>query len=493
MVLEALQNAIAHQDYRQSARVLLIERDDSLEVENVGEFYEGTPEMYIEGLRTPRRYRNTCLVKAMAMLGMIDTMGYGIHRMYQHQALRSFPLHDYDLGTPGVVKLRIYGEVVDPAYTKLLLQKTDIPLVDVLGLDRIQKNLPVVDAVLKRLRKAGWVEGRKPHLHISAKIAEVTASRSEYIRTRALDDNHYQRLILEYLNQFLPRGKSRLVRENIEGNLTGMSTLAIQASSVRAGSLEQDSAAYLSEEWAQELTEDNRFILDELTREMEQMELEDQWVKASKGYDPESIRQMGSYRNLYAVNPSLFRTPQALVLTRHEPERQFMFRLIETSKYLSGWVKSPDSGFYSLDYEYWKAGKDRGRRAFNPDFFLRIRLADYLLHLPDNPKDQSIQRLRLFQDQGVDDLILVVEIKHDDDDSAMTTAKDQFGKLHFKALNRRLRETNPADIAQEHRDHANQCYTFLILRPEDYNGFFARIQNGLIAFDFKSCDIEESS
>lgn len=210
VVLEALHNAIAHQDYRQSARILLTEGEDDLEVENAGDFYEGTPDMYIEGTRTPRRYRNTCLVKAMAMLGMIDTMGYGIHRMYRHQALRSFPLPDYDLGTSGGVRLRIYGKIVDPAYTKLLLQKTNIPLVDILGLDRIQKNIPVDDTVLKRLRKGGWVEGRKPHLHISAKIAAVTASRSEYIRTRALDDNHYQRLIVEYLQKFGKASRTEL-------------------------------------------------------------------------------------------------------------------------------------------------------------------------------------------------------------------------------------------------------------------------------------------
>ncbi len=202
VVLEALHNAIGHQDYRQNGRILVTEFTDALEIENVGSFYEGTPELYIVGTRTPKRYRNTVLVKAMSLLGMIDTMGYGIHRMYRAQAARSFPLPDYELGEPNLVRLRIYGKIVDPAYTRLLLQKTDIPLHDVLALDRIQKGLPADEQVVKRLRKAGWIEGRKPNLHISAEIADVTSSRADYIRTRAQDDDHYEKLILDYLGKF---------------------------------------------------------------------------------------------------------------------------------------------------------------------------------------------------------------------------------------------------------------------------------------------------
>jgi len=39
------------------------------------------------------------------------------------------------------VKLTIYGGVVDAAYTRLLMQMTDLALTDILALDRVQKNL----------------------------------------------------------------------------------------------------------------------------------------------------------------------------------------------------------------------------------------------------------------------------------------------------------------------------------------------------------------
>ncbi len=202
IVLEALHNCIAHQDYSRNGRVVVTERLDRLVLENEGGFFEGHPDDYVQGNVTPRRYRNPFLAQAMAELNMIDTMGYGIHDMYQGQARRYFPLPDYDLGTSNVVRMTIYGGVVDIAYSRLLIQKTDLPLSDVLALDRVQKKLPIPETAVARLRRSGLIEGRKPHFHVSASVAAATATKTEYIRTRAQDDEFYARLLTDYLKKF---------------------------------------------------------------------------------------------------------------------------------------------------------------------------------------------------------------------------------------------------------------------------------------------------
>lgn len=199
IVLEALHNCIAHQDYSRNGRVVVIEQPDKLIFESEGRFFEGEPEDYLEGNKVPRRYRNPFLAQAMAELNMIDTMGYGIHDMHARQARRYFPMPDYDLSEAGAVRLTIYGSVVDPAYSRLLIQKTDLPLVNVLALDRVQKKLPVPDAAAARLRKAGLIEGRKPNLFVSASVAKATASLEDYLRTRGQDDAFYLKLITDYL------------------------------------------------------------------------------------------------------------------------------------------------------------------------------------------------------------------------------------------------------------------------------------------------------
>ncbi len=201
-VLEALHNCIAHQDYIRNGRVVVTELPDRLIFQNEGSFFEGQPDEYIEGDKTPRRYRNPFLTQAMAELNMIDTMGYGIHLIYRSQVQRYFPLPDYDLSQPSEVKMTLYGGVVDPAYSRLLIQKTDLPLVDILALDRVQKKFPIPDEAAGRLRKAGLIEGRKPNFYVSALVANATASKADYIRTRAQDDEFYAKLLTDYLANF---------------------------------------------------------------------------------------------------------------------------------------------------------------------------------------------------------------------------------------------------------------------------------------------------
>jgi ATP-dependent DNA helicase RecG len=200
-ILEALHNCIAHQDYRRCARILVTEYVDRVQFESQGCFFEGKPEEYIAGNKTPSHYRNLQLVQAMREINMIDTQGYGIHRLYEEQRKRYFPMPDYELKGDSV-KTTIYGHVVDVAYSSLLIRRTDLKLDDVCLLDRIQKNLPVDAHAVAHLRKAGLIEGRFPHLHISAKIAAATDQKAAYMRKKELSGKQYRKLITDYLAQF---------------------------------------------------------------------------------------------------------------------------------------------------------------------------------------------------------------------------------------------------------------------------------------------------
>lgn len=201
VVLEALHNCIAHQDYRQNQRIVVTEQPDRLLFENAGPFFEGNPEDYVQGDKTPRGYRNPYLVQAMVELNMIDQMGYGIQRMYQSQRQRYLPMPDYEV-TASSVKMTVYGGVVDPSYTRVLMENGGLLLADVLALDRVQKGLEVPDPAIHALKRKKLVEGRKPNLRVSAVVAAATARKAAYIKTRAFDDQHYANLVMEYLRKF---------------------------------------------------------------------------------------------------------------------------------------------------------------------------------------------------------------------------------------------------------------------------------------------------
>jgi len=224
IVLEALHNCIAHQDYSRNGRVVVIEKPDRLIFESEGTFFEGLPADYVGGHKTPRRYRNPFLTQAMAELNMIDTMGYGIHEMHMGQARRYFPMPDYDLSEPQVVKLTVYGAVVDVAYSRMLIQKTNLPLSDILALDRVQKKLPIDDAMAKSLRHAKLIEGRKPHLYVSASVASATSAKADYIDTRGQDDEFYMKQIADYLTKF-----GSASRQEIDKLLLGKLSIALNS------------------------------------------------------------------------------------------------------------------------------------------------------------------------------------------------------------------------------------------------------------------------
>jgi len=202
IVLEALHNCVAHQDYRRNGRIVVTERPDQLIFENEGSFFDGAPEDYLTGQRIPGRYRNLFLAQAMVALKLIDRMGYGIHRMIKGQRQRFFPLPDYDIGKPDAVRMTLPGAILDAAYSRLLIQKTELPLEDVVALDRVQKRLPLDDKTAARLKRAKLIEGRKPNFHVSAAVAETAQAKAAYIKTRSLDDGYYRKLLTEYLQKF---------------------------------------------------------------------------------------------------------------------------------------------------------------------------------------------------------------------------------------------------------------------------------------------------
>lgn len=204
IVLEALHNCIAHQDYSRRERVLVIERPGELEFQNAGDFYDGDPDDYISGNRSPRRYRNRFLAEAMVRLGMIDTMGFGIREiMWRGQASRYLPLPDFNLSESGHVSLKLPGRFIDENYSRALLANADtLSWSEILALDTIQKGGLPDDTSLQGLRRQKLVEGRKPTLHLAAGVAAATETEAEYLHHRAFDDRYYCDLILEYLKKF---------------------------------------------------------------------------------------------------------------------------------------------------------------------------------------------------------------------------------------------------------------------------------------------------
>lgn len=300
--------------------------------------------------------------------------------------------------------------------------------------------------------------------------------------TRLSQDNRKE--IDIFFNRFLPPGKKKRVFDNIEGDLVPISTSQMARTGIRLSEMERDRTAFLSEDHEKEISEPDKLVLEFLNdtrgraENKSQMSLfkPEEYVERRRDFIRPFVE--GDTRPPYVVNTSILKSPQSIIITSHFPEKEFVFQLIEHADYIHSWIKSPDKGFYSIDYEYWRGGKDRVRSSFNPDFFIKIYLADYILRLEATGEGDHLERLRELEDYGVEMIIKVVEIKSDEEDDEATPAKEEHARVHFERLNRRLRDLNPFNLDSEHRPFAGQYCTFHLLTPKDFSGWFRDLKKG---------------
>ena len=83
-----------------------------------------------------------------------------------------------------------------------MLENTELSLVEVMLLDRVQKNIVISKEQSDYLRKNKLVEGRYPNIYVSKSISEIVNEKSTYIKNSGFDDQYYKDLVLQYLDKF---------------------------------------------------------------------------------------------------------------------------------------------------------------------------------------------------------------------------------------------------------------------------------------------------
>lgn len=203
-IRESLHNCIAHQDYTKNGRINVIEMEDQLLFTNLGAFIPGSIETVIQNNAPEMRYRNNFLVTAMFNIKMADTIGSGIRRMFIYQQKRFFPLPDYNFEKERV-EVTLIGKVINPDYARILASRIDISLNDVICLDKVQKKQRLNEEEANHLKKLKLIEGRNPNYFISGSVISASgnsAHKAQYIKHRGFMDQHYCKLIMEYLGKF---------------------------------------------------------------------------------------------------------------------------------------------------------------------------------------------------------------------------------------------------------------------------------------------------
>jgi len=329
------------------------------------------------------------------------------------------------------------------------------------------------------------IKGKIPSLSDIKKIIKKAMEYAGIDSDKISEEN--AKIIDLFFSHYLPEGKKKTRKRNEPGNLILVKTISMDKTSTRASELDKDSYAFISSDFENELDKENLFVLNYI----KSLRLKQKYKTAEGQLDffyreldyfiknnSNIIWPLEGFRSPFVINKSIFKTPLNMVKVSHNPEKEFVYKLLENAKYIDAWIKSRDMGFYSIDYEYFKRGKTRTKGSFNPDFFIKINLDKYIeLLRGDGFKSKELLKL---QDMGINTIIKVVEIKSDFDDSEETPAKRRYAAEHFEILNKKILEGNfPAEVITESGNFYHQIYTFDLLTPGEYENWFGNLRNGV--------------
>lgn len=149
-IREAINNAIMHTDYTKSTRIDVMEiREDCIVVCNSGSFLPGEIDKVVLSSISSSMCRNHLLAETLYKLGLVESIGFGIKRLFFSQAERGFPLPDYIVDNDRVC-VRITGHTINESVAKII-KHNDLRMDEIISLDRYQKNEPLSIRDLNRL------------------------------------------------------------------------------------------------------------------------------------------------------------------------------------------------------------------------------------------------------------------------------------------------------------------------------------------------------
>lgn len=198
VIREAINNAVAHQDYTQAGQINVVEYEDKLVFTNRGGFIPKSISNVLKEDAPEEIYRNPFLARAMVGLQMVDTIGSGIRKMFNFQRQRLFPLPDYII-EDNRVQVTIIGKILNMEYANILARNSELALIEVEALNRVQLNREVSDEEISRLRKKKLIEGRKPNIFIAKAVAQQLDQKTSYSNNKGFEDGYYCDLILKAL------------------------------------------------------------------------------------------------------------------------------------------------------------------------------------------------------------------------------------------------------------------------------------------------------
>jgi ATP-dependent DNA helicase RecG len=217
---EAVLNAVLHRDYARLGAVHIQFHADHLFITNPGGFLEGiTLDNLLVHEPTPRNPR---LAEAFRRIGMVETTGRGIDKIYRGQLWYGRPLPDYTGSDSEGVRLILRGGDTNLKFAAFVNEQdkagAPLELDELLILNHLQHersvDVPTIGhltqrgpayarSILERLVEHGLVEPRGEKrgrvYHLSATLYRQLEVPAGYVRAHGFDPIRQEAMVLEYV------------------------------------------------------------------------------------------------------------------------------------------------------------------------------------------------------------------------------------------------------------------------------------------------------
>ena len=167
VIREAINNAIAHRDYRRSSETVIKQYPQKMIIMNIGGFPLGvTIENILRVQSTPR---NRLLADVLAKTGIVERSGQGVDKIYKNTLSEGKDEPDYSHSDPFRVELHLSAVIKDKAFAIFLeSEQRDLPeeerlsVFEVIALNqiRMEKSEDVEKSIIKGLLERGLIEKR---------------------------------------------------------------------------------------------------------------------------------------------------------------------------------------------------------------------------------------------------------------------------------------------------------------------------------------------
>ena len=213
VIREAINNAIAHRDYRRNSETVIKLYPELFIVMNAGGFPLGVSrENLLEVQSTPR---NRLLSGVLALTGVGERSGQGVDKIYRITLSEGKGLPDYSHSDNFRVELRLESTIKDAAFATFieseqrdLAPEERMSVFEVLGLDAIRRNdyehIPkdIIDKLLRRrlIEKRG--KTRALHYILAKGYYEICGQNALYTQEQEWGLEQALPLILGYYRSF---------------------------------------------------------------------------------------------------------------------------------------------------------------------------------------------------------------------------------------------------------------------------------------------------